>query len=285
MGNNIFNITTIRIKPVVILKNTPNTDTPNTDTPNTDTPNTDTPNTNTPQPRRRRMNIKVNINISKTLTHIFIRNDINIQLKSSGFYVNNAFIHEIDYINALKSWNYIVDDNFNLLANANKNTNCLTLFYDCFFKNIYIHDTLESDNIEVIFPANIVFRSKALMNMVKNSISASRKHAHNEVVDYNKIYNIHKTLGIQISHFITICDILLDTLEECIGVLWNTNIKSSWKTIFTVIIQNLLIVNIHPQTPNISLRGILYRSHEHITTPEHSRSPEHSISPEYRVLL
>lgn len=170
----------------------------------------------------------------------------NYQVKFP-FYMKNIKNKDItmeDYINMKDCWSNIVNNNlymYYLLKSEGKidSNDSLSWVYDTFYKKSYLYD----EDLKNIFHNNLKLQSKAFINIIKYSIDVARKIAENKKVDYYVIFKVHKNLEISIIHYFEIVYILIETLRECLKILFDKKIEESWKKVMSIILKN--IVSIH----------------------------------------
>lgn len=161
-----------------------------------------------------------------------------------SFYIKNIScddIELIDYLNLDRTWKYVLNNELHLFKilksnNEIENTDCLSWFYDTFYKNLYNF----TPQIGNLFHNNLKIQSKALINIIQRCILFAKQASTNKKIDFYEIYVSHKKLNITINNYFELCYILLETLYECFGILFN-KYEYSWRKILSLVISNMII--------------------------------------------
>jgi hemoglobin-like flavoprotein len=83
------------------------------------------------------------------------------------------------------------------------------------------------------------------VNIIKFSISVARNITEKKKVDYNMIYDVHKKLDVTIVHYFEIVHVLIETLRECLKILFDSSVETSWKKVMSIILNNIIKIHNH----------------------------------------
>lgn len=120
-------------------------------------------------------------------------------------------------------------------------SNSLIWFFNIFYTNICKSPVYYK---EIFKNSNFIFQSKALINIIQNSIRVSHNILKNKRVNFYTIDKIHRKLGLTMSHYNMTIDILLNSLEECFGPdMWDRLLRESWLKVLNITVENIKYIH------------------------------------------
>ena len=156
------------------------------------------------------------------------------------FYIDNTELTQNDYFIAQRSWDMILNNEIPLFHKYKRekkidNTDSLNWFYDVFFELLYANiasDLYEEANR--LFKHNIKIQSRALAQIIKNSLIMTRNEANeNRSAEFFEcMYKSHKHIELSFKTHIAIAEILVKTFAFCFDEGYE-NVTFTWQKIMS----------------------------------------------------
>ena len=105
---------------------------------------------------------------------------------------------------------------------------------DVFYSRLFI----QQPGLRKMFPADMTQQNKKLVDMLVYIVGGLEQA---DILS-NKIRALgkqHQNLGIVAHHYETVGDALIWTLEKALGIDWNEELKSAWKSCYSELAESL----------------------------------------------
>jgi len=160
------------------------------------------------------------------------------------YYIKDAVVTPADAARARKSWEYITNDSGEHFLKAKQSselqaTSCIQWFYDTFYARLFdVHPASRSQ-----FKNNMLIQGRALVHMISGALSLLENLG--KLVDaLTGLAKSHAKYNVISTQYGIVGEVLLWTLNHCLGAQFDAATSLSWLKIYSVMLKVIIPVAI-----------------------------------------
>ena len=140
------------------------------------------------------------------------------------------------------SWELIVESTSNEFqaqkaSNSFEYGTCLAWFYDSFYERLF---SVCPSSIP-LFKGDLQVQGRALVSMISTCLEQiTSNEAFKSTME--KLAKAHAQKGIIVNEYFIVGDVLLWTLEKCLGIQFDNTVKNVWCRIYSMMLQEIVPV-------------------------------------------